>query len=53
MKLKMTACIEAPEEKVWEILANITNVHLWIDPVISATCEDGKLAVLEQFEPAI
>ncbi|VAW76000.1 hypothetical protein MNBD_GAMMA12-2667 [hydrothermal vent metagenome] len=39
MKLKMTACIEAPKEKVWNVLSDIENVHLWIDPIISAHCE--------------
>jgi len=38
----MTACIEAPKEKVWKVLADIENVHLWIAPIISATCEKGK-----------
>lgn len=42
MNLKMTACIEAPIEKVWSVLADISNVPLWIDPIISATCENGK-----------
>ncbi len=42
MKLIMTACIEAPKEKVWKVLADIENVYLWVDPIISATCENKK-----------
>ncbi|VAW57174.1 hypothetical protein MNBD_GAMMA07-394 [hydrothermal vent metagenome] len=39
MKLKMSACIDAPKEKVWAVLANVENVNLWIAPIISAHCE--------------
>ncbi len=41
MKLVMSACIEAQKDQVWNILADITNVHLWVDPIISASCEGG------------
>jgi len=43
MKLKMTACIDAPKEKVWEVLADIANVHLWVAPIISAHCKNDEL----------
>ncbi len=42
MKLKMTACINAPKEDVWRVLADVENVHLWIDPIISASCENDE-----------
>jgi len=42
MNLKMTACIDAPIGKVWKVLADVANVHLWIEPIISASCENGK-----------
>lgn len=42
MRLKMTACIEAPKEKVWNVLADIENVNLWVGPIISAHCENGN-----------
>jgi len=38
MKLKGTACIDAPKEKVWAVLSDVSNVHLWIDPILSANC---------------
>jgi len=39
MKLVMTACIEAKKEQVWRILSDISNVSLWVDPIVSASCE--------------
>ncbi|NOX91377.1 MAG: SRPBCC family protein [Gammaproteobacteria bacterium] len=42
MKMKMSACIEAPKEKVWQILSDVSNVDLWVDPIISAHCETDK-----------
>ena len=39
MKLKMTACIDAPKEKVWEAISDISNIDLWVDPILSAHCE--------------
>lgn len=41
MKLVMSACIEAQKEQVWKTLSDIENVHLWVDPIISASCESG------------
>ena len=35
----MSACIEAPTEKVWKVLSDVANVNLWVDPIISANCE--------------
>lgn len=42
MKLKMSACIEAPKEKVWQVLSDISNVGSWVDPILSAHCENDK-----------
>jgi len=39
MKLKMSACIDAPKEDVWRILSDVSNVNLWVDPILSANCE--------------
>ena len=39
MKLIMSACIEASTDQVWNVLSDISNVNLWVDPIISATCE--------------
>jgi len=35
----MSACIEASTDQVWNVLSDISNVNLWVDPIISATCE--------------
>jgi len=42
MKLKLSACIEAPKDKVWETLSDITNVNLWVDPILSAHCKSDQ-----------
>lgn len=42
MKLVMSACIEAQKDQVWKILSDIENVHLWVEPIISTSC-DGKV----------
>jgi len=42
MKLKMTACIEAPKEKVWNILSDVQNINLWVESIQSAICETEK-----------
>ncbi|MFK5894764.1 MAG: SRPBCC family protein [Pseudomonadota bacterium] len=39
MKLRMSACIEAKKDQVWKVLSDISNVNLWVDPIISANCE--------------
>ena len=39
MKLKLSACIKAPKEKVWQVLSDVSNVHLWVGPILSAHCE--------------
>ncbi len=38
MKLRSTACIEAPKDKVWEVLSDIANIHMWVAPIASAKC---------------
>ena len=44
MKLKMTACIDASNEKVWQVLSDISNVNLWVDPILSARCESENIS---------
>ncbi len=39
MKLKISACIDAPKEKVWQALANVSNVDLWVETIQSARCQ--------------
>jgi len=39
MKLKLTACIEAPKEKVWEYLSDVSNVHLWVESIVTSPIE--------------
>ncbi len=41
LKMVGTACIEAPVDKTWRVLADIENVDLWVDPILSASCEGG------------
>ena len=42
IKLKNTACIEAPADEVWAILADLECIDLWVEPVQLARCE-GKI----------
>jgi len=42
MKLKLTACIDAPKEKIWQILSDISSIPLWVEPINSAYCEGDK-----------
>jgi len=35
----MSACIDAKKGQVWKILSDISNVNLWVEPIISANCE--------------
>ncbi len=39
MKLKGTVCIEAPVEKVWEVLADVANVQDWVGVINRSYCE--------------
>ena len=41
LKMLTTACIEAPVDKTWRVLADIENVDLWVDPILSASCDGG------------
>ncbi|MBO6550216.1 MAG: SRPBCC family protein [Rhizobiales bacterium] len=41
LKMVTTACIEAPVDKTWCVLADIENVDLWVDPILSASCDGG------------
>ena len=42
MKLKSTACINAPKEKVWQVLSDVANIDSWVDPVLSAYCQHDQ-----------
>lgn len=42
MKLKLTACIDAPKEKVWAVLSDLAAIHLWVAPVSSAECSGER-----------
>ena len=42
----MSACINSSTEEVWKVLSDISNVNLWVDPIISAHCEgDSKRGI--------
>jgi hypothetical protein len=38
IKLKISVCIEAPIEKAWAALADISNVDRWTESILSASC---------------
>ena len=42
MKLRMSACIKASKEKVWETLSDVTNIDLWVEPISSSHYESDK-----------
>lgn len=42
MKLKATACIEAPKEKTWEYLSDVSNINLWVDDIVASPCEGAQ-----------
>jgi len=42
MKGNISVCIEAPKEKVWDVLSNIPDIHLWVESIASAHCEGNK-----------
>jgi len=39
IKLKNEACIDAPAEKVWSVLADLEAVGNWVEPIVSAHCD--------------
>lgn len=38
MKYVYSVCIDAGQEKVWETLADIENVKLWVEPIVESYC---------------
>ena len=42
MKHKSTVCIDVPKERVWEVLADVAVVNLWVEPIRSARCEGSR-----------
>jgi len=41
MKMSGSVCIEAPVTAVWEQLAKLEDIKLWVEPVRRATCAGG------------
>lgn len=41
LKISVSACIEAPVDETWSILADIENIPLWTESVLSAHCPGG------------
>ena len=39
LKIKASACIDASPESTWNILADIENIYLWSEPVLSSKCK--------------
>ena len=42
IKLSTSACIEASTDTVWALLANLENIHAWVEPIISSHCTGEK-----------
>ena len=42
MKITMSVCIKAPKNQVWDVLADIENIPLWSNAVISAETGETK-----------
>ena len=42
MKMTRTACIEAPRERVWEVLSDVAGIDLWVHLIESASCEGDQ-----------
>lgn len=42
MQLKYTICIEAPNNKVWQYLAEVGNIHLWIESIRTSSTENTQ-----------
>lgn len=42
IQLTNVACIDAPTEKVWSVLADLEGVSSWVEPIKSARCNGEK-----------
>ena len=42
LKGKVSVCIEAPKEKVWKVLSDVLNIHLWTEAILSIDSESEK-----------
>lgn len=42
IQLLLSACIEAPIDKTWAILAKVEQVNLWVEPILTAYCDSGQ-----------
>lgn len=38
LKMKASACINASVESTWNTLADVENIYLWSEPVVSSEC---------------
>ena len=38
LKMKGSACIDASPETTWNVLADIENIHLWSEVILSSEC---------------
>ena len=41
----MSVCIKAPRAQVWEVLADVENISLWSNAVVSAKTEEIKTGI--------
>ena len=39
LRMKTSACINASPETTWNVLADIENIYLWSEPVLSSKCK--------------
>lgn len=40
--MSASVCIDAPAERVWELLARLEDIVLWSDSVLAAECPTGR-----------
>jgi hypothetical protein len=45
LTMAATACIDAPVEKVWSVLANLEGIHLWVRAIRHSYCPDQSRGV--------
>jgi carbon monoxide dehydrogenase subunit G len=38
LKLKSSVCIDAPVEKVWAALSDLSSIHLWVEAITRSYC---------------
>jgi hypothetical protein len=40
--LRMSACIDAPTDRVWDRLARLEDIRLWSEAIVDSRCVDGR-----------